>query len=95
MKITKEILDRLFELAKIDGTGEDTDSLKNDLESIIGCFEILKESEFGDLETTDESLLGENVIDDDIVSPPMENTRITANAPEKKDGYFSVPKTVE
>lgn len=37
----------------------------------------------------------ENVVRADIVAPSMDNAELTANAPERENGCFIVPKVVE
>lgn len=95
MEITDEMIDYISVLARLKLPEQRAHELKKDLEGIISYIEILNE-----LDTTNEEPLSHafkdvNCFREDIIIPSMDRELLLSNAPQKKDGCFQVPKTVE
>ena len=95
MEIDDKTLDYICELAKVKPEGGMKETIREDFEKIIEFMEVLKE-----LDTADEAPLSHvfantDVTREDTAKESMDNNLILLNAPEKKDGYFVVPKTLD
>ncbi|MHB1485526.1 MAG: Asp-tRNA(Asn)/Glu-tRNA(Gln) amidotransferase subunit GatC [Saccharofermentanales bacterium] len=95
MEISNEMIDYISALAKLKLPKERAHDLQKDLESIIGYMEILKELDTENDEPLSHAFSNTNCFRDDVVFPSMDRDLLLENAPDKKDGCFKVPKTVD
>lgn len=95
LTIDKKLTAYLESLSRIELTDEERKKNENDLQNILSYIETLNELSTDGVEPLSHSFPVANVMRTDEVQ--MHNTRddILMNAPEKKDGCFVVPKTVE
>ena len=94
-KIDLDTLKKLGKLSRIpiDETG--SNKLIEDLNKIIGFIEQLNEVDTANVSPLS-SVTGHNLpIRKDVVDDGNKNNDILENAPEKKSGYFVVPKVIE
>ena len=94
-KIDLDTLKKLGKLSRIpiDETG--SNELMEDLNKIIGFIEQLNEVDTDSVNPLS-SVTGHNLpIREDIVDDGNKNNDVLENAPEKKSGYFVVPKVIE
>ena len=95
MALDKADVRHIAHLARIRVADEDLDKIAGDLNHIIGWVEQLGEV---DTETTEPMT---SVVQmslktrDDVVCEGGYPEKIVANAPERDDGYFVVPKVIE
>lgn len=95
MKITDDLLDYIGILARLDITPEERDQDKTEISKIIDYMDTLNELDTTDIEAMSHAFPVKNVFREDDVKPSVDREIITLNAPNKKDGCFKVPKTVE
>ena len=95
MDINNETIDRLAELAKLEFSIIEKESLKKDLNSIISYFEKLNEVNTDNVEPlifmTDEV----NRLREDVVIQNTSKQEALLNAPAKDSDYFRVPKVFD
>jgi aspartyl-tRNA(Asn)/glutamyl-tRNA(Gln) amidotransferase subunit C len=95
MDINNETIDRLAELAKLEFSIIEKESLKKDLNSIISYFEKLNEVNTDNVEPlifmTDEV----NRLREDMVIQNTSKQEALLNAPAKDSDYFRVPKVLD
>lgn len=95
MKITDDLLDYIGILARLDITPEEREQDKTEISKIIDYMDTLNELDTTDIEAMSHAFPVKNVFREDDVKPSVDREIITLNAPNKKDGCFKVPKTVE
>lgn len=95
MKITDDLLDYIGILARLDITSEEREQDKTEISKIIDYMDTLNELDTTDIEAMSHAFPVKNVFREDVVKPSVDREVITFNAPNKKDGCFKVPKTVE
>lgn len=95
MKITDEMIDYIGKLAKLEILPEEKEKTKTELEKIINFMDILNTVDTENVEAMSHAFPVKNVFREDVCKPSIDRDIITANAPNKKDGCFKVPKTVE
>jgi aspartyl-tRNA(Asn)/glutamyl-tRNA(Gln) amidotransferase subunit C len=95
MDINNETIDSLAELAKLEFSIIEKESLKKDLNSIISYFEKLNEVNTDNVEPlifmTDEV----NRLREDVVIQNTSKQEALLNAPAKDSDYFRVPKVLD
>lgn len=92
MKIDKEFIEHLEQLSKIELTEDEKETVQSDLQKILSYMSMLDELDAKEESSKD---ILKNILREDIVTPADKKHDIILNAPEKKDRYFKVPKTVE
>ncbi|MCR4925563.1 MAG: Asp-tRNA(Asn)/Glu-tRNA(Gln) amidotransferase subunit GatC [Clostridiales bacterium] len=95
MQITKELVNYLEALGRIELTDEQRASSEKDLQDILSYIDTLNELDTSNVEPLSHSFPVTNVFREDEVRPSTDRELILENAPEKTDACFMVPKTVE
>jgi len=95
MEITMELISYLEKLGRISLTEEEKEKTRIDLSSILGYIDKLNELDTDSVEPLSHALPITNVFREDVVTNSDRRDIILSNAPDKKDGCFKVPKTVE
>lgn len=95
MKITKEAIEHVAGLARLNLTEDEKARLTKDMEDIISFVDKLNELDTKDIVTTDHVIPITNVLREDVVSPSYQREKILMNAPVDEEGCFKVPKVVE
>lgn len=95
MRLSREEVERVAELAKVGLSEDELERLRGQLSDILDHIEILNE-----LDTTNVPPMAhvtglENVMRDDVVTTCLSNSAVLANAPDQEDGYFKVPAVLE
>lgn len=94
MKITKEEVLNVAEIAHLTLTDNEVEAFTKDLEKMVTFAKELDKLDTGkELETEEPTLY--NVFRKDEVKPSMAKEELLANAPQEKDGCFFVPQIVE
>ncbi|MEG0073606.1 MAG: Asp-tRNA(Asn)/Glu-tRNA(Gln) amidotransferase subunit GatC [Clostridia bacterium] len=94
MKISREEVTHIAELAKLKFTDEEIEKLSVDLESIVGFANQLDEVNVDGVKPTAHILNTSNVFRKDCPKESFERAYILKNAPSKEAGCISVPKVV-
>ena len=82
-------------LARLELSGEETQRLKGDLNSLLTYFESLSELETEGVEELARPLELSNVFREDVVYQGLEQKTDENLAVEAENGFFKVPRTVE
>lgn len=95
MKITKEQVEHVAKLARLNLTEAEKEHLTKDMEAIIAFADQINELDIADVKPTDHVIPINNVFREDVVKASMDREQLLRNAPSKENGCFSVPKIVE
>ena len=94
-KMKKEEIEYLAKLAALSLTEKEIGSLKIDLEKIISYINRLQSIPTENVEPTSHILPLSNVFRGDSLGESLEREKVLSNAPQKKDGYFLVPRVIK
>ena len=95
MKITKEEVLHIANLAHLKLNTADVTSLESDMSKILEFVETLNDIDTKDVEPAFHAFSLENVFREDEVIPSLERNETLSNAPERDGIGFVVPKVVE
>ena len=95
MQITPDLIKYLEKLARIPLSEDEEMKVGNELQDILTYIDMLNELDTDGVEAMSHCFPVTNVMREDEVAPSMSPDEIVANAPERQDGYFVVPKTVD
>ena len=95
MSIDNSTVKKVAKLARLKVDAKEEQNLKNELNDILEWVDKLQKV---DTENIDPMLSVSNEpmpMREDMVTSKLDNKQILSNAPEKKAGFFVVPKVVE
>ena len=98
MKISREDVLRVAELAHLELSPEEIDTYRGQLDEILSYIDKLKELDVTGVEPMAQVHFdaGETAtLRADVPVPPLGNAAALANAPQSGAGYFKVPKIIE
>ena len=95
MKISKQEVEHVAKLARLELAEEEKEKLIDQLSNILTYVETLNELDTKGVEPTSHVLDIKNVMRDDVSAPSLPQEQALANAPEKAAGHFKVPKIIE
>ncbi len=95
MSLDDATVARIARLARIDVAEAELAPLARELSHILGWIEQLGEVDTTDAKPMTSVVAMQHVWRDDVVNDGDKADAILANAPERHDGYFAVPKVVE
>jgi aspartyl-tRNA(Asn)/glutamyl-tRNA(Gln) amidotransferase subunit C len=95
MSIDKETARRVAHLARIEVAEADLEHLAAELSGILGFMEQLNEVDVEGVEPMTSVTPMRAAWREDVVTDGGYRDRVLANAPEARDGFFTVPKVVE
>ncbi len=93
--ISDETIEYVGILAKLELSEEEKEQAKQDMGKMLDYIDMLNELNTEGVEPMSHIFPVNNVFREDIVTNKDESELTLKNAPEKKDGAFQVPKTVE
>ena len=93
--ITDETIDYVGILAKLKLNEEDKVQAKADMQKMLDYIDKLDELDTTGVEPMSHVFAVNNVFREDVVVNGDDRDNMLANAPEKKEGQYKVPKTVE
>ncbi len=94
MPIKIEDVEKVASLAKLEFPFEEKQKLAKELDQIVAYVERLNELDTKAVEPTSHIIDLKNIFREDKVQNWFEQEQALANAPQKKQGYFSVPKVI-
>jgi len=94
MAITLEEVEHIAKLARLELSKEEKRRFQTELGKIIDYFDQLKKLDTSGVSPMTHAVPLQNVLREDVVTPGLFSQEALQNAPEKKDGYFQVPKVV-
>lgn len=95
MKVTKETIEHVAKLARLNITEHEKEKLTYEMENIISYVDKLNELDTTGVKPMEHVIPMKNVFRDDNVEKSYDREKILSNAPSKEDGCFKVPKVVE
>lgn len=95
MKITKAEVDAVALLARLELTPEETETFTGQMDAILAYVEKLNELDTSGIIPTSHAVPVENAFREDAVRPSIGVENALANAPDRVEGFFRVPKVIE
>jgi len=95
MKITREEVEHVARLARLELTEEEKEQMRAQLDSILRYMEKLNELDTTAVEPTSHAIPMVNVMREDELRPSLPQEEALANAPDRQDVFFRVPRIIE
>ena len=95
MKITKETVEKIAHLARLDINPTEAAAMQTDLTKILNWMEQLNEVDTEGIEPLTHMSSEVNVLRKDEAKNTLSREAGLKNAPEQTEEYFTVPKVVE
>ncbi len=95
MKLTRASVQRVATLARLRLTGDEESALTGQLEQILGYMDKLNELDTADVELFSHAMDSANALREDRVANQPNTDALLANAPERDETFFRVPKIIE
>ncbi|HET6528730.1 MAG TPA: Asp-tRNA(Asn)/Glu-tRNA(Gln) amidotransferase subunit GatC [Balneolaceae bacterium] len=95
MSVTREDVDYVANLARLQLSPEETESLVHDMNQILEHMETLEEVDTSDVEPLEHVIDLEYRLRDDKAEEPLSHEDALKNAPDADSDYFRVPKVIE
>ena len=95
MKITIKEVEHVARLARLELTDEEKERMRAQLDSILTYIDKLNELDTSTVEPTSHVLPMMNIFRDDEVRPSLSQEETLANAPDRQDLFFRVPRILE
>jgi aspartyl-tRNA(Asn)/glutamyl-tRNA(Gln) amidotransferase subunit C len=95
MKITKQEVEHVARLARLELSEQDKEKLTDQLSNILTYVEKLNELDTTGVAPTSHVLDISNVMRSDTPEEGLTQERALANAPDKAAGHYKVPKIIE
>ena len=94
MPLTKEQVEHIAVLARLKLSPEETEKFAHELAVILEYVDQLKSVNTDKVEPKDQFISAENVFRSDQVRPSLSREQALANAPDRDDEFFRVPKVI-
>ncbi len=95
MKITKQEVEHVAKLGRLELSEQETESLTDQLSNILTYVEKLNELDTKGVEPTSHVLDINNVMRDDVPAESLPREKALANAPDQAAGHYRVPLIIE
>lgn len=95
MKITTEEVKYVANLARLNVTDEEAETLRAQMADIITFADALSEIDTAGIDPTNHAIKVENVLRSDTVKKSYDRDELLKNAPAKQAGCYTVPRIVE
>ncbi len=95
MKITKQEVEHVAKLARLELSEQQQEMFTNQLSNILTYVEQLNELDTKGVEPTSHVLDISNVMREDVPRESLPQGKALANAPDKAAGHYRVPKIIE
>jgi len=94
MKITKEEIVHIANLARLDLDEESISMFAMQIDNILQYVDMLNRVDTEGVAPTSHAIFLTNAFREDKVKEHLDRSKALANAPEKEDGNFVVPKVI-
>lgn len=94
-RISRQQVEHVASLACLGLSDEDLDRMQTQLSRILEAIEALRDVDTSHIGPTAQVIALENVMRDDLVTPPMARGAVLANAPLREDPFVRVPTVLE
>ncbi len=95
MKITRAEVERVAKLARLELTDEEKETFTDQMDAILAYVDKLNELDTSNIIPTAHAVPMENAFREDQVVPSIGVDNALANAPDRVEGFFRVPKVIE
>ena len=95
MKITRQEVEHVARLARLELTEQEADTFTGQLDAILAYVDKLKELNTDGIIPTAHAVPMENAFREDVVQPSIGLENALANAPARAESFFRVPKVIE
>lgn len=95
MSVTKKDVDYVADLARLQLTEEETESLADDMNQILDYMTTLEEVDTSDVEPLEHVIDLEYRLREDKAKEPISHEDALKNAPDADSDYFRVPRVIE
>lgn len=95
MKITREQVQHVARLARLELTEEETELFTGQLDGILAYVDKLNELNTDGIVPTAHAVPMENAFREDVVTPSIGIENALANAPDRSESFFRVPQVIE
>jgi aspartyl-tRNA(Asn)/glutamyl-tRNA(Gln) amidotransferase subunit C len=95
MKITLKEVEHVARLARLELTAEEKERMRAQIDSILSYIDKLNELDTSAVEPTSHVLPMTNVFREDEVMPSLSQEEVLANAPDRHEFFFRVPRILE
>ena len=95
MKITKAEVEHVARLARLELSAAEVETFTGQMDAILAYVEKLNELDTSGVVPTAHAVPMENSFREDEVRPSIGVDKALANAPERAEGFFRVPKVIE
>ena len=95
MKITRELLDKIAHLARLELNEQDAEKMMQDMTAIVDWMEKLNEVDTEGIEPLTSMSHEINALREDEVKNTLDHQDVLKNAPKKDLDYFRVPKVLD
>ena len=95
MKITREQVEHVANLARLNLTEEEKEQMITDMGVIIEFANRINQIDIDNISPTAHVIPINNVFREDNVNPSYSRDELLSNAPNKENGCYSVPRIVE
>lgn len=94
-KITRREVEHVARLARLELTEKEKEQMTAQLDSILGYIDKLSELETSGVEPTTTVIPMVSAMRADEVRPSLKRDEALANAPDRHDDFFRVPRIIE
>ena len=95
MKITRAEVEHVARLARLELSDEEKETFTGQMDAILAYVEKLNELDTSGIVPTAHAVPMENAFRNDEERPSIGALNALANAPERAEGFFRVPKVIE
>jgi aspartyl-tRNA(Asn)/glutamyl-tRNA(Gln) amidotransferase subunit C len=95
MALSRETVQYVADLSRIELVPQELEKLARELQAILDFIDQLKDLDISGIAPTSHILPVNNVFRNDTPSPSLPIDKTLANAPDKEDNFFVVPRVIE
>jgi len=95
MEVTPDLVRQLAHLSRLELQPKEFERMIPELQKLLSYFESLGELDLDDFDELVRPIAGGNVLRTDVPAPGLEQDGALALAPERKNGFFKLPRVVE
>jgi aspartyl-tRNA(Asn)/glutamyl-tRNA(Gln) amidotransferase subunit C len=95
VKITRAEVEHVARLARLDLSQEEQERMTSQLDAILGYMDALSALDTSGIEPTTTVIPMVSVMREDVVRPSLDREEALANAPDREDAFFRVPRIIE
>jgi len=95
MSITKDVVQNVAHLSRIDLTPEELEKLSKQLQAIVDFIDTLRKVDVENVAPTSHILPVNNIFREDIPCQSLPVDKALSNAPLREGNFFGVPKVID